>query len=177
MGIETTSREKKGKLIGRHIQWQQVSWWKRHYIMYVDGDPTATLRFSNWSNAATVDGLGERWTFERKGFWRQEILTRDEDLGESAKPFRYNWSGGGKLTLDETHILTLRHNAWGSKTYWETDSKEVVMTFRRVGFWKSSTVVEFGDTAGTYPELPTLIFLGFFLRILHEYDAAAAGAG
>lgn len=178
MGITTSevNRTKiKGKLIGRDIVWIQPSWMKREYIMLIDGEPRAMLRYNGWfSQAATIDGLGERWTFERKGFWRQEIEAEDHDTNDVIKPFRYNWSGGGKLLLDDGDELNYRHGTWGKDSYWETSSGEPLITFTRRSWWNFEIGVVFSPLAERYPELPTLIFLGFYLRLLKESDSSSA---
>lgn len=169
---------KKGKLMGRHVVWVKPSMWRREYHMLADGEPMATMQFEHWfNNEAVIDGLGQHWIFNRKGWFRQHIVTEDEASQDvSSLPFRYSWSGGGTLYLDDGSVLKFKNNFWGSKSYWQTSNGEELIVFSKRSWWRSTVDVEFHPLAATYWELPVLIFLGFYLRILHEQDAAAAAA-
>jgi len=169
--------KKKGKVLGRDVVWVKPSWLRREYQLIADGDPIATLRFSGmFSNEVTVYGLGEQWVFNRKGFFRQEIVTENEYEGEVSRPFRYRWTGGGTLYLDDGDTLQFKHGFWGSKSYWQTSSGIELITFVKRSWWRSQVAVEFNPYVERFTELPVLVFLGFYLRILHEQDSTAAVA-
>jgi hypothetical protein len=174
---ESQFGKKKGKLIGRDVVWVKPSMWKREYQLLADGDHMASMWFERWyNNVATVEGLGQRWTFNRKGWLQQQVVAEDDDLYKEALPFRYSWSGGGTLYLDDGSTLKFKNGFWGSKSYWQTVNGENVITFYKKSWWRSAVNVDFHPTAAAYSELPVLIFLGFYLRTLHEQDAAAAAA-
>jgi hypothetical protein len=174
MGSETG---KKGKLIGREVMWIKPSMWKRRYLMLVDGEQQAALTFDSWfTNQVSVYGLGQYWVFNRKGWFQQEVVTQDVDRATSTEPFRYRWTGGGTLYLDDGEELKFKHGFWGGTSYWETYQREKLIVFSKRSWWRSDTIVEFNPLAAHYTELPVLVFLGFYLRLLHEQDSGSTAA-
>jgi len=169
---------KKGKLMGREVLWVKPSIWRREYLMLVDGEQQARLTFHSWfSNQVSVSGLGQYWIFNRKGWFRQEIVTEDVDLKTVSHPFRYHWTGGGRLYLDDGEVLKFKHGFWGNTSYWETHHGVRLIEFTKRSWLRADTYVDFNPLAAHYAELPVLVFLGFYLRLLREQDsAAAAGA-
>jgi hypothetical protein len=169
--------EKKGKLIGREVVWKKPSMWKREYLLLADGEHMATLWFEHWySNVAQVEGLGQQWTFNRKGWFRQQIIAEDADLQDASLPFAYSWTGGGTLSLADGSALKFKHSFWNSKSCWQTAQGDELIVFNRRTWWSSDICVTFHPMVGAYSELPVLIFLGIYLRLLRDQDTTAAVA-
>ncbi len=168
---------KQGKLIGRKVVWVKPSIWRREYHLFVDGEHMATMQFERWfNNVATVDGLGQRWMLNRKGWFRRQIVAEAEESGDVSLPFHYSWTGGGTLYMTDGNVLKFKNSFWGSKSYWQTSNEEALMTFVKRSWWRSAIDVEVHPMAAAYAELPVLIFLGFYLRTLHDQDAAVAAS-
>jgi hypothetical protein len=175
--IEELIGKPKGKLFGREIVWAKPSIWRREYELRVDGERSGVMRFTNWySREAIVQGLGAAFSFNRKGFFRQSATAENLDLGEKSAPFRYSWTGGGSLLLDDGVTLTMRHGTWRSRSFWETNNRETLVTFSQRSWWRQDMAVTLEPLAADYPELPFLILFGFYLRVLYIEDAGSSAA-
>lgn len=177
MGVDTEELigKPKGKLFGREIVWTKPSMWRREYELRIDDERAAVMRFTNWfSREAIVQGLGASFSFNRKGFFRQSATAENLDLGEKSAPFRYSWSGGGNLVLDDGLTLTFRHSPWRAKSFWETSDHQALVTFMRRSWWRTDMGVTLEPLAADYPELPFLILFGYYLRVLYEEDAGSS---
>jgi hypothetical protein len=179
MGAEEQLGKVKGKLFGREIVWRRPSWMRREYVMLVDDEPSASLAFTQWfSREAVAQGMGTHFKFNRKGFFRLATTAENVDVQEETAPFRYAWHGGGKLTLDDGETLTYRHATWRNASHWETSAGQRLITFAHVytwaSWWRFDVRVTLEAAAADYPELPFLILMGFYLRVLYEEDTSAA---
>ena len=163
----------------QELVWVQPARLKQAFELHAADDVVATLRFER-SSLATGESGDERWTFKREGFWHPQITVRLPDSEDNVAVFKPSWMGGGTLDLSGGRSLRFgAANFWHSQWDWsDVASQSPLVHFKsRQGILKMEGQVDIEASAVTYPELPLLVLLGWYLLILFARDsAAAAGA-
>ena len=163
---------------GQELAWVQPARLKQAFELRSSDDVVATLRFERSSLAIGESGE-QRWTFKREGFWHPQITVRVPGSEDNVAVFKPSWVGG---TLELSGGRTLRFGAanfWHSQWDWsDVASQSPLVHFKgRQGILKTEGQVDIEASAVTYPELPLLVVLGWYLLILFARDSdAAAGA-
>jgi hypothetical protein len=164
--------------IGRDLAWVQPGVWKMEYELRAGDDLVATLRFrSAFGTFATGESADGCWTFKRVGFCQSRVTIRACGSETDVAIFRNNtWTGGGTLELPGGRRIPATTNFWQSKLEFKTGADEVLIRLETGGFVRRSATVEIQPAAAGAPELPWLVMLGWYLAVMMEADASAAGA-
>ncbi|MDX1992873.1 MAG: hypothetical protein SF029_10805 [bacterium] len=166
------------ELIDQDVRWVQPSSWKEYYELRTDsGDVLATIhKPSIWRNRVEVDAVGNRWTFERKGFWRFRIEIKSVGTDSQPAVFHYgNWMVSGELRFNDGRLFKWKQSDfWGSKWAWTTPDGEPIGGFKVGGFMRLNSDIRLEPGALDMPSLPLLIFLGWYLYLLHYQDSSSA---
>jgi hypothetical protein len=155
--------------------WVKVNNWKQNYeLRTVDGEVIATMtRPSVWRSRAEVEAAGNRWTFERKGLFRQQIEIQSVGTGESPAIFHYRMDRGRLEYHDGRVFLWQKSNMLGNRFAWSTVDGEPIVGYQVSGLLKIKGAMSL-DPARTDLEVPSLLlFLGWYLITLHQDDTAA----
>ncbi|HEX2906376.1 MAG TPA: hypothetical protein VHO69_05905 [Phototrophicaceae bacterium] len=167
------------ELENQAIRWQKPGFWKNEFVLQGDdGEVLARIHQPKWwSSLAEVEGVGNHWTFERKGFWRQRVEIRSAGTGDEPAVFRYNWQGTGRLEYPDGRVFHwTQGNFWGTKWAWTDADGNPLVGFQTKGSLKLSADISL-DSAVESAKAPTLlIFLGWYLIVKHYEDTAAAVA-
>lgn len=168
------------ELESQGIRWTKPSFWRNHYeLRGDDGEVLATIHQPKWwRDLVEVEGVGNRWIFERKGFWNRRVEIRSAVTGEEPAVFRYNWTGMGRLEYPDGRVFHWKYgNFWGTKWVWTNDAGEPLVGFHTKNSFKLSADISL-DPALESAKAPTLLlFLGWYLVVKHYEDTAAvAGA-
>ena len=163
----------------QELVWVQPARLKQAFELRASDDVVATLQFER-ASLATAESGEQRWTFKRQGFWHPQVTIRLPDSEDNLAVFKPAWMGGGILDLSGGRSLRFgAANFWHSQWDWsDVASQSPLVHFKsRQGLLKTEGQVDIEATAITYPELPLLVVLGWYLLILFARDsAAAAGA-
>ncbi|GEM_PF-1897153 len=144
-----------------------------------DGELIATLKRSYWSSRAEVDAVGNRWTFERKirFFKPTTIVIRSVGTGEEPAAFEQKWNGG-TLTYADGRVFHWRTEGILQQRYiWTSDDGTPLLGFEMKGIFKVRGAIsinsELEDHVDPHKAPPMLVFLGWYLILLAQDDAAA----
>ncbi len=159
------------------LRWETLgSGWKPEYALVADdGERIAHLRKASWfREQAYVDAIGNRWVFERKGFWKRYIEVRSAGTGDELARLDYRWDGSGELVFTNGQRYRWQKSSfWGSKWVWVDQSGEPIMGFKSGGFFRFGADISMEEDADAAKAPPLLIFLGWYLILLYYQDAAA----
>lgn len=161
------------ELENQDLRWVQPSAWKNEYELQTpDGSAVARIaRTSWWNYKAEVEAIGNRWTFDRKGFWQHQIEILSVGTGE--EPARYFYRGK-RLVFPDGREYLWRSNIWGSKYTWTTLSGDPIVGFQTGGMFRMNAEIDMDPEVADMKTLPLMIFLGWYLILLARQDAAAA---
>lgn len=167
------------ELENQELHWVQPSMWRQHYELRTADDVTVatiTRRITWRQNIAEVDALGNRWIFERKGFWRYHIVIRSAATGDEPARFDYNWSyNGGWLTFVDGRRFRWKQSGWlGNKWVWVDEQGEPVLGFKTGGAFRLNGEIDLDPEATSIRALPLLLFLGWYLIILYRDDTTGS---
>ena len=165
-------------ITGAELVWQQLSAFKREYVLLADEVPAATLKFDNaFSTLATGQSADGCWVFKRMGFWQVQTTIRECSSQTEVGVFRKNvWKGGGELQLPFGQIYQARTNFWQTEYALQTETGMLIFQARIGGVFHLSIALQIESTAVRLPYLPWLVLLGAYQIIMMRNDAAAAAA-
>lgn len=155
--------------------WVQPARSQRAFELHASDDVVAALRFERASLANGVTAW-QKWTFKREGFWHRQVTIQMRDSGDAAV-FTPAWMGGGALELSQGRTLRFgATNFWRSHWDWSDTATQASLVHlkRHARMLKMQGQVEIETEAVTYPELPLLVVLGWYLMILSTRNSAAA---
>ncbi len=169
------------ELENQELHWQQPSMWKGRYeLRNADDETVATIqRTGVLKQRAEVDALGNRWIFERNGFIRFHITIQSAVTGDEPARFDYNWSlSGGVLTFTDGKRFRWQRGNWlGSKWTWVNELNEPIVGFQTGGLFRLNGEIDIDpDVTMKTRVLPLLLFLCWFLIMVHRDDSGAAVA-
>jgi hypothetical protein len=163
---------------GQDLVWVQPARSKQAFELRASDDVVATLEFER-SSLASAETAGQKWTFKREGFWHPQVTIRVPGSDSNVAVFKPAWTGGGSLELSEGRLLRFgAANFWHSQWDWsDVASQAPLLHFKsHAGLLRMEGQVDIETAAVTYPELPLLVVLGWYLLILFARDSAAAGS-
>ena len=165
-------------LAGRPAAWKARGAFARDFDLVAGDESFATLRwekaFGSLAAAETAEG---RWTFKRAGFLNPRVTARVAGSDRDLATFRPDWGGGGTLVFEHGAAFRLRsHGFWNPRWVLESPDGAELVEFRPEGFTRRNAHLEVKPGAAGLPELPVLVTIGWYLVILVEEDASAAGA-
>jgi hypothetical protein len=164
---------------GQDLQWRQPKALKVEFELRAGEEVVGTLAFRNsfgsFATGASADG---RWTFKRQGFFKPTVTVRAEGAESDLGVFRNRtWKGGGTVELPDGRHLLASTNFWQTRYELTADTDAPLITYRRTsGIMHMSAGMEIHDAAIELPELPWLVMLGWYLRVLLHRDSAAVVA-
>lgn len=159
------------------LHWKELGG-NRYELRDADEQAIATMQRRRWwSTYVEVDAPGNRWSFERKGFWKRHIVIQSVGTGMEPARFDYsNWNGG-KLTFADGRVFEWRQSDfWGSKWAWMTTDRQPFLGFASGGFIRMNAALSIAPEARDMPSLALMVFLGWYLLMLHREDTAAVVA-
>jgi len=165
------------------LQWvkAQSGWWKPAVFQLQDanGEVYASIHRGNWNSQATVDASGNRWKFERQIRFFKPTRILITSLGTGDQPAEFIQRGmHGTLTYPDGREFSWKALGLGmTKWLWTNAQQEAVLGFEMKGFWKTRGEVRINPEIAAEKAPPLLLFLGWYLILLAQDDAAAsAGA-
>ncbi len=148
----------------------------RYELRSADDEVVATMkRLRWWSSAVEVDAPGNRWRFERRGWWRQRITIQTAVTGDKPASFDYRGLSGGRLTFTDGRVYDWKQsNFWGTKWAWVTPDGQPFLGFQSGGVLRMNAAISSAPAAHDLPSLALLVFLGWYLLTLYKEDSASA---
>ena len=162
---------------GEALRFTQPHMFSRDYELLCGDDVIATMKFRGLTGSlATGESADGCWTFKRQGFIATRVTIRACGSESDLAIFRNNtWSGGGTLELPDGRTYPANSNFWQTRYEISSDGDAPLVTFSHVGgLLHFSSDVEIHATASRTPELPWLVFLGWYLTVMQHHDSAAA---
>jgi len=164
-------------LTNRQLKWTQPGAFKMHYELLAGDELAATLRFrSAVGSFATGESADGCWTFKRIGFLQTRVTIRVCGEETDIAVFRNTWSGGGELELPNGRKVLMTTNLWQSNLEFKTESDLALLQFKSAGLLQPAALVEVQREAIGLPELPWMVFLGWYLIVMMNMDTAATAA-
>ena len=138
-----------------------------------DGVPVATLRASNWKEAATAEVSGRSWVFRRAG--GRELTGRWAADLEDAVRLRARqvstWKGSWSVDLEGTAVDVATTSMWKGTHRYTAAGRPLAES--ATSGWKMRPTL----TAQPELALDHAVFLLWFELVLGRRSAAAAAAG
>lgn len=162
----------------QELYWTQTGAWNRHAeLRSADDEVIARMTRPHWwSSNAEIDMPGNRWSLERRGIFRREIIVKSLGTGEQVAHFAYQ-GRGGLLTLADGRMLRWKQsNFWGTQWAWITLEDEPLMGFEQKGILRFRGEMSLSPEVDELASPALLMFLGWYLITLHNEDAAAVVA-
>lgn len=162
------------------LHWVQAgAMGRRHELRTETDEVIATMERPKWySNDAEVNVPGNRWRFQRRGIFRQEIIITAAATGD--EPARFHYRGinrGGELIFrDGRRYLWKQSGFFGSKWAWVTPEGEPFLGFQSGGLLRLNGQLSIAPAAESMQSLALLIFLGWHLLTLYREDMSAIAA-
>jgi hypothetical protein len=163
----------------RELKWIQPQALKQEFELLAGDEVVATLRFKTaFGTLATAESAEGCWTFKRVGFWHPRVTIRAcGDETDLAVFMNRTWNNGGTLEFPDGRRYLADLNFWATRYEFATETGEVVMRFTSIGgFAHFSAKVDVMPDFARQIEMPWLIMLGWYLRILVSWDSSAAVA-
>jgi hypothetical protein len=163
----------------RELKWIQPQALKQEFELRAGDEVVATLRFkSSFGSLATAESADGCWTFKRVGFWHPRVTIRvcgdDTDIAVFKNR---TWNNGGTLEFPDGRRYLADLNFWATRYELTTETDEVLLRYTSIGgFAHFSAKVDVLPDFARQSEMPWLIMLGWYLRILVSQDSAAAVA-
>jgi hypothetical protein len=145
------------------------------YELHTGDELVATLRFrSLFGSFATAESGDGYWTFKRIGFWQTSVTIRSPGSDQDIAVFKNKtWANGGTLELPNGSHYRANTNFWMTAYEFTTEAGQPLVQYRRIGSILSpSTLVTIQPNAAALDELPWLVMLGWYLKIMLDMDAA-----
>lgn len=161
------------------LEWRQPEALRRFYQLNQDGHELASLRFkSSYGSLATGQYGSASWTFKRTGFLAPKVSVREPGSEAALALFTPGWSGGGWVAFNSGKRFHLRQtNFWGTEWSFEAEAGGAVVTLTaHAGFFKQGGAVRVAESAADLPEMPVLLLLIWYVRLLMHEDASGGAA-
>ncbi|MCC6612895.1 MAG: hypothetical protein IT320_05405 [Anaerolineae bacterium] len=158
------------------LHWMQPSMWRREYELRTgNGELIGKMnRRGFWREVAEVEAVGNRWTFRRLGFFNRRIEIQSVGTGESPAQFDYRFVGGKLIFPDGRELVWRSSNFWSTRWAWSLPDGTPIVGFKIGGAFKINSEISLDPELADQKGLPLLIFLGWYLYLLHRDDSAAA---
>ena len=161
-------------LESQNVRWQQQSVWNSNYdLLADDGSAVATMRRpSMWKTAVEIEAVGNRWRFERKGFWQNRIEATSIGTGELAATFHAGMTRGKVELVDGRVFHWQQSNWWGTKWSWTDEHGEPIMGFQTGGAFRLNGELNLDPQVMEAKTMSLLVFLGWYLIVLAHEDSS-----
>jgi hypothetical protein len=158
-----------------NLKWVQTSAWntRNHELRDENGDVMATMRQpSLWRSQVEIEAVGNRWTFERKGFWRYHVEIRSTGTDEQPARFTYR---DRMLEFPDGRVYYWKQSSfWGSKWVWTDAQGTPILGFQSQGTFRYSSDIALDEEVASMKSLPMLVFLGWYLILMYYADSSSA---
>jgi hypothetical protein len=168
-----------GKFAGHELQWLQPHALSQSYELRSGDDQIATLSFRGiLGSLATGVSADGRWTFKRSGFLVTHVTVREEGSDTDLAVFRHKtWQSGGTIEFPDGRHYLASTNFWQTRYALTTDADSPLVTFRKAsGVFHLNAHVDIHAAAVSLPELPWLVMLGWYLKVLLYRDSTVAAS-
>jgi hypothetical protein len=176
--IESTGMKSISSFIDTSLQWVQPSAFKPMYELRSGDECILTLRFPKWfSTTVRVEAAEGRWEIKRVGFWKQRIeIQREGDHLPFATCTMQGWTNNkGTVELPKGRRVSITANCWTSRYDVATPTGEPMMVLKcKIGL-KPHAELTLHPKGTSYPELPWIAALVWYLVLLARRRAAHAG--
>jgi hypothetical protein len=163
-------------LESQNVRWVQQSMWNNTYELRTDaGDVVATMkRPSMWRSAVEIEAVGNRWRFERKGFWQNRVEATSIGTGEVAATYRAGMMKGSVQLADGRVFHWQQGNWWGTKWTWTDEHGEPIIGFKTGGAFTLNGELNLDPDVMEMKTMSLLVFLGWYLIVLNHEDSSVA---
>jgi hypothetical protein len=158
------------------MEWRQPKAFHRFYQLVMNGQEQGTLQFQGPGSLAKGDYGGKQWTFQRTGFWKPRILVREVGSELDVAEFAPNWNGSGAVKFASGVTYGFKHtNFWRSEWVFEAaDGTAAVTVHGPSGALHQHGEVLVSEAYAQSPDVPVLVVLIWYVRVLMNEDAASA---
>lgn len=165
-------------LVDHPLTWAQPKGMKSFYELRFGGEVVATMHFPKMlSSMAVGESSDGKWEFERKGIFEVRISAQDPERGTETVFFTPRvFKGGGIVQTESGKKLELVQNVWRSIFLLKTETGEILFEMKSRGFFKHFVDVQMNRRSASYPELPCLVMLVFYIILMARRDAAVHSA-
>jgi hypothetical protein len=166
------------ELEARGLKWVSTSGLRKNGELRADdGEVLATIRQPHiWSSLVEVEAVGNRWRFERKGFFRKRIEITSVGTGEAPAVYVYKGNKGRLEYADGRVFLWRPGDFWGSKWVWTTEDGVPLIGFKTGGVLRLSSQMSLHPDFEDDKAPSLLIFLGWYLIMLYREDTTSNAA-
>lgn len=157
------------------LRWVQPKASKREYeLQNSDGEMVARLRrTSSWSYKAEVEAVGNRFLFDRKGFWQNRFEVTSAGTGQVIATVKQGFSKN-TLTFNDGETFYWRQgNFWGTRWVWTSGVGDPILGFEQSGFLKLGGSLNIDPEYAKEQRALLLILLGWYLIVVANEDSAA----
>ncbi len=163
----------------QELTWKKNGTWSGMFdytLQDADGSAVASIKRPNWwSTRIEIDAPGNRWSLERKGFWKHTIKITSLATDDIAAVFHYRWNSEGHVEMADGRVYYWKsHSIWGSRWAWTDADGKPLIGFHKAGVFVPRGELYFDAETETMRSVPLLVFLGWYLVLLHTMDSAAA---
>jgi hypothetical protein len=179
--MESVSVEMKNiKSVDYHqLLWKQTKWGGRYFELLSSDERVGHLNWPKWlSDMAVAEGGDGKWIIDRVGFFRDRVVVTDVENGVEVASVEFDWLGDGEVTLANGKVYNWYRTGILSNHWTLADENDdLVFEIKEWMHWfKHRADIELRVGSITRPELPFLIYLGWYLALMQMQDAAAVVA-
>lgn len=161
------------------LLWKQTNWGGRYFELLSGDDVVGVLYWPKWlSDHAVVESGDGKWVIDRVGFFRDRVVVTDVHSGSKVAKFEIGWLGDGEVVLANGRVYNWYRTGILSNNWTLADENDdLVFEVKEWMHWfkhRAQIVLRVGSI--TRPELPLLIYLGWYLAFMQMQDAAAVVA-
>ena len=165
------------EMLSPGMKWKKLGLFRRIYELRGADQRLGSLE---WGSAIGSQARGEildsTWSFRRTGFLKPIVTARPAG-GGAAAILHCRWSGGGLLELENgRRYLWKKVSFWGCQWAFLDESGAARVRFRPEGILNSCCSVDLAADQAQDSDIPLLVLLGWYLKVLAEGDAAIVAA-
>lgn len=162
----------------QELTWKKNGTWSGVFdytLQDADGSAVATIKRPQWwNNRIEIDAPGNRWSLERKGFWKRRVEIIALATGDVPAVFFYKHQQGHVEFADGRVYYWKNHSIWGARWAWTDADGKPLIGFHRAGVFVPRGELYFDSATETMRSVPLLVFLGWYLVLLNVMDSSAA---
>ncbi len=162
---------------GQELTWVRPRLLENKYELRLGNQGLASLtRRGFLKQISLAEAEGQQWRFKRRSGWKTNlaIYAGGNELPNEAPlaSLQRRWNGQGELIFRDNHGYSwqsTRSGLWSRSWFWTGPDGSILSM-------KKKRVLEIAPEARMLPDLPLLVLFSFYLILVMEDDAAAAGA-
>lgn len=154
----------------------QKSIWKRIYHLKAGDEIICTLTFPKlFGTRSIIEGFGEQWAVNRPSIWKANIeIKKQHQHLPFAKFSRGTWGSGGLFELPNGERLEYVHNVWKSVNEIRSQQHTILVSFKRVSWWKSDLAVVIENESEVLNKNPWIVMAVYSMILERRQQAVAA---